>query len=369
MEKKSQSEILDSLTKDDYKNIILPTDDFFDEESFSSSYSESEEKKEQKKKKFRFGHNIYESYSSYYLSETVLKIDSQNIKFVKKININEFTVYNPSLPWFNENLFTILVDFCKKEKKSIFFSPDFILNDVSGKLLLEKIPKFKENIHCLKDWIDKNKKYDLIGEVSIDYLTNPKSKKFNQTKKYINIINLFKLIENEVNINSNIKTKFEALFNLVYGNEKILVITTDGNYEQYLQNLKISKIFKNDKDSEDKNISEAINILKLIKNSQINFIVLYVPRSYVNVKYTYSDNNKIMKLEEDLKKLTDKVAIENKKLNDKISELRKENKDLHDNVTILKTENKDLHDNVTILKTENKDLNKKVKELTKYNMD
>ena len=245
---KSQNEILESLTKDDYKKIILPKDDFFDEESISSSYSESEEKKEQKdKKKFRFGHNIYESYSSYYLSETVLNIDSQKVKFVKSVNINEFATYNPSLPWFDEKLFTILVNFCKNGKKSIFFNPDYIINDISGEVLLEQIPKFKENIHCLKDWIKKERQYDLIGEISIDYLTNPKARKLIQTIKYIDIIKLLQLIENEEDINRKIKTKFEALFNLVYGNEKILVITTDGNYEQYLNNLKNSKIFKDEK--------------------------------------------------------------------------------------------------------------------------
>ena len=88
---------------------------------------------------------------------------------MKRVNINEFTAYNPSLPWFNEKLFTILVDFCKN-KKSIFFNPDYIMNDINGEVLLEQIPKFKENIHCFKDWIKKERKYDLIGKVSINYL-------------------------------------------------------------------------------------------------------------------------------------------------------------------------------------------------------
>ena len=47
MEKLSQAKILESLTIDDYKNIKLPQDDFFDDKSVSSSDSDSEEKADQ----------------------------------------------------------------------------------------------------------------------------------------------------------------------------------------------------------------------------------------------------------------------------------------------------------------------------------
>ena len=46
MEKLSQAKILEKLTIDDYKNIKLPQDDFFDDKSVSSSVSDSEEKVE-----------------------------------------------------------------------------------------------------------------------------------------------------------------------------------------------------------------------------------------------------------------------------------------------------------------------------------
>ena len=361
---KSQFEILESLTKEDFKNIILPKDDFFDEESISSSYSESEEKKEQKdKKKFRFGHNIYESYSSYYLSETVLGIDCQNVKSVKSVNINELVTYNQNLSWFNEKLFTILLDFCKNEKKNIYFNPDYIMNDIRGEVLLEQIPKFKENIHCFKHWIKKERKYDLIGEVSIDYLTNPKARKLTQTIKYIKFINLLKKIENKEDISANIKTKFEALFNLVYGNEKILVITTDGNYEQYLNNLKNSKIFKDEENIEVNNTdSKTLEILKEIKQSKINFIMIYVPRSYVNIEYNYSNEDKIKQLSDAVHILqgeVSKLKEENKILSDKIIKLTDEE------VSKLKEENKILSDKVIKLTEENKDLKDKIAKITK----
>lgn len=114
-----QDEILESLTPNDYKNIILPSDDFFDDRSVSSisdSESMNEQNNDKGKKKIRFGHDIYEKYSAYYICETVLKIDSQNIKYVNEVNLNALTVYNRKLSYFDEKLFSMLLDFCKKKK-------------------------------------------------------------------------------------------------------------------------------------------------------------------------------------------------------------------------------------------------------------
>jgi hypothetical protein len=47
-----------------------------------------------------------------------------------------------------------------------------------------ELKKFKQNIQCLRDWIKKEKKYDIIGEVSINYLNKfHNNRKLEQTRK------------------------------------------------------------------------------------------------------------------------------------------------------------------------------------------
>ena len=112
IEDDSQDKILESLTAKDYYNIILPKDDFFDIPSDSSS-SENDE---------------YEKYTAYYLRETVLE-DPKNIKYINEVDINKLTAYDRTLARFDDNLFDILLKFCKKETKNIIFHPDYIINN------------------------------------------------------------------------------------------------------------------------------------------------------------------------------------------------------------------------------------------------
>jgi len=337
MKDQIQYQILQKLTKDDYFDIQLPNDHFFDEES---SCSEQEDNKEpEPKRKYRFGHNIYEFYGSYYLSETVLNIDCQRIKFNITVDINGFVSWDLRQPWFDKRLFQILFDFCKDEKKNFFFSPDYILNDISGKLLLDRLPSFPQNIQYFRNWIKAERKYDLIGEISINYLTNTKDKKYFQTMKYIRFIKLLKSIEDDKNIDDKKKTLFEEKLKLIYGNEKVLVLTTDGNYDQYLKNLRASKIFEEDKkiEEEKKNSqshhldTEPIKILKLL-NTDINFILIYVPRGYVNISYnqckeanTLRDELQNVKSELEKQNLSiSKLNVENKNLSTQVEKLREE---------------------------------------------
>ena len=104
-------------------------------------------------KKICLGHDIYEKYSAYYICKSILNIDSQNIKYTKGVNLNELTVYNRGLPYFHENLFFILYEFCKKEKNNIIFKQDYILNNVSGQKLVDWIENFKQNVQSLRNWI------------------------------------------------------------------------------------------------------------------------------------------------------------------------------------------------------------------------
>ena len=368
-----QDIILESLSIKDYKDIRLPADDFLDDGS-SSSFSDSENMREPnnndgEKKKFRFGHNIYEKYSAYYICETVLNIDSQNIKYTKDINLNELTTYDRSLPYFDENLFSILYEFCKKEKNNIIFKPDYILNDISGQKLINGIENFKQNIQCLRDWIKKDNKYDIIGEVSINYLTKShNNRKLAQTEKYIKFIQLFNEIKKAKEIKDKIKINFEKLFELIYGNEKVLLITTDGRYDDYLNNLKKSKIFANDTENDEDNNIYPIKILKQIKSSDIHFIITYVPRAYVNIKSVYSNENEMEILRKNFENLNNKVKIlteENNRLGDLSKEIKKlteENNrlgDLSKEVKKLTEENKVLNNKVSNLNKEIENLKKK----------
>lgn len=259
-----------------------------------------------------------------------MDIDSQDIKYTNDINLNELTVFNRSLPYFDEKLFSILYEFCKKEEKNIIFKPDYILNNVSGQKLIDGIKNFKQNVQCLRDWIDKKKIYDIIGEASIDYLTNSYNiRKLDQTRKYIKFIQLFNKIEKTKEIKEQIKANFEHLFGLIYGNEKILLMTSEGNYDDYLNVLKKSKIFEQDlKNDENINISNdipTIQILKEIKKSKIHFIITYVPRAYVNIKSIYSNENEMKLLKEKFEILSNEVkqlTEENKVLKNEISEIK-----------------------------------------------
>ena len=306
IEDDSQDKILESLTAKDYYNIKLPKDDFFDFQSVSS-LSDNEDSKDAKKR-YRFGQNMYEKFSAYYLCETVLE-NPKNIKFIDEVDINKLTVFDRSLSWFDDNLFDILLKFCKQDTKNIIFHPDYIINNIEGKNLIEKIKKYKENIHCFKDWIKNDKKYDLIGEISVDYLTTSKERKLSQTQKYINFIRLFEEIEKCQNIKTKIKKEFEEKLGLINENEKILVLTSDGNYEDYLNNLKQSKIFKTKKNNEtdDPGLTIPQKILKVLKISGVHFIIIYVPRAYVNIQPAYSENETIKIMKEKIDYLTDVI--------------------------------------------------------------
>ena len=351
----TQYQILKDLEKDNYFDIKLPNDEFFDEESSCSEQEDNEQKR-----RYRFGHNIYECYGSYYLAETVLHIDSQRIKFNMKVDINVLVSLDLRQPWFDMRLFQILFEFCKGEKKNFIFNPDYILNDVSGKLLLDNLPSFKQNIKYFRNWIKAERKYDLIGEISIDYLTKSKEKKYSQTLKYIRFIKLLKSIENDNSIERKKKTLFEEKFNLIYGNEKVLVITTDGNYEQYLKNLRTSKIFGEDeKKEEEKNYyqsnnieTEPIKILKLL-NTDINFILTYVPRAYVNIKTNQC--NEIKALREKLQNLERLFSKKFEEQNLSIAKLTEENK-------IFQTQIRNFETQVTNLTEENKKMKMMMKE-------
>lgn len=353
-----QDKILESLSINDYKDIRLPADDFLDDGS-ASSFSDSENRNEPndnegRKKKFRFGHNIYEKYGAYYICETVLNMDSQDIKYTKGegVNLNELTTYNRSLPYFDEKLFSILYEFCKNEKQNVIFKPDYILNNVSGQKLIDGIEKFKQNIQCLRDWIEKDKKYDIIGEVSINYLTTFRNnRKLEQTIRYIKFIKLFSTIENANEIKEKIKLNFEHLFELIYGNEKILLITSDGNYDDYLNTLKKSKIFENNAINDENNNILPFKILKEIKNSDIHFIITYVPRAYVNIKTIYSNEKEmeiIKKKFEDLSNDVKRLTEENKQLgglNEKVKKLTEENMVLNNKICYLNKEIENLKNN------------------------
>lgn len=274
--------------------------------------------------------------------------------------MNALTVYNRKLSYFDEKLFSMLLDFCKKKNSNIIYKPDYILNNITGQQLIDGIENFKLNMQSFRNWIKKDKKYDLIGEVSIDYLTNPNNiKKLIQTKKYIDFIKLFNSIEKENEIKFSIKANFEKLFGLINENEKVLIMTSDGNYESYLYNLKQSNIFKNDTDNNEYNNNLSLDILNEVKKSGINFIITYVPRAYVNIKPIYSNDNEIEKLKNNMEILNKRVTEEKKRFEDKVKLLTEENKRVGNEIKKVTEENKALNHKIDDLKKEIKILKNK----------
>ena len=325
MEEESQEKILERLKPNDYFKIVLPDDDFLDNRSFSESDDTSgANSSKNEKEKYRFGQNIYEKYSSYYFSETILKLNKseiKNINYKTDVNVNQLTVYDTRQPWFNGKIFDYLVDFCKSENDIVIFKPDYIINNIKGSKLSERIKIYEQNIQYLRNWISPDKNYDLIGEISINYLTN--KKEIEQTKKYVKIIQILQKIQNDNDISIEVKKAFEKKFNLVNENEKVLVLTSDGNYESYLETLKNSDVFKENDNkiivSDKDDISSEI--LKTLKESGINFIFIYTPRAYVNIKPIYYGNPKIENDVSEMKKIISILAEENNKLKEQVKEL------------------------------------------------
>ena len=184
---------------------------------------------------------------------------------------------------------------------------------------------------------------------------------FVKISKYIEFIKLFKSIKNQMEIKPEIKKKFEEKFGLIYDNEKVLIMTFDGNYNEYLNFLKYSKIFQNEKDNKSNIIEDNItfnelnyneinnmnsinccnfdknmdahnnmsqNMLNKIKNSGINCFIIHVPRANVNVKSNYSINsNEFLELKKDVEKLKNNVidlTNDTNLLKEKVRKLEKE---------------------------------------------
>ena len=128
----------------------------------------------------------------------------------------------------------------------------------------------------------------------------------------------------------------------------------------HLNYLRESKIFKEEKDEIENNDSNykdkvPIKILKLLK-TDINFILVYVPRGYVNIKSNNSNEVKVLK--EEFEKLKRELSNSINKINDlktQITKLTEENKIFQNKVTNLQTQ-------VNILTEENKQLKLKIGE-------
>ena len=307
IEDDSQDKILESLTAKDYYNIILPKDDFFDIPSDSSS-SENDE---------------YEKYTAYYLRETVLE-DPKNIKYIKEVDINKLTAYDRTLAWFDDNLFNILLKFCKKETKNIIFHPDYIINNIEGQNLKERIKKYNKDVIYFEDWIKNDKKYDLMGEVSLSHLTTSKDRILLQIKKYIKFFRLFEEIEECKNIKTEIKKEFEENLGLINGNEKILVLKFAGNNEDYLNYLKQSKIVINDKNNEidDGGLTPLQTIFKELKTSGVHFITIYIWRDHVKNRPANPQDEALEKIRKDLDVIKEQIN----EIRLGIMELEKKNK-------------------------------------------
>lgn len=166
----------------------------------------------------------------------------------------------------------------------------------------------------------KNKKYDLIGEVSINHLTE--NRKIDQTSKYINVINLFHEIQKNWRINPGEKQIFEDKFELVAENEKILILMFDGNY---LINLEDSKAFKDNNNEEivlNNKLNTSQQILDEVKKSGIIFIIVYIPRAYENIEPSHSKLDNFESIQNQIDERTvNKIKDENEKLKESVNNI------------------------------------------------
>ncbi len=88
--------------------------------------------------------------------------------------------------------------------------------------------------------------------------------------------------------------EFESIYLLSNERKKLFLIATDSEYKVYLSNLKQSKIYKEDNCESENN---SVEILNLINDSVIPYLIVYIPHGYVNLK-KYLENNRNNKIEE-----------------------------------------------------------------------
>jgi len=232
---------------------------------------------------FNFNGKIYELYIQSLLMQIFKCFEIKENSFQFLCNINEKKIKD-----LNEIELDFLVNNMDSElfEKSIFYLSKNILlwnfkgnyYEIDGKRPISDI-QFK---------LEKNKKYDVLGEIGLNALEDEnKIEQFIKYKKLLNYLSEYENATKNNNLNNFLnKTGFKI------NNEKIIFFVTDSKFANIYKNIKKSKLYKE------------------MKNSKVNFVLLYLSTG-LNEQVILSDFlSKVEKSSKDIS-ICEKIKISN----------------------------------------------------------
>ena len=166
---------------------------------------------------------------------------------------------------------------------------DILIKNVTKKAISNLITDLRGNIIAESNLekLDDKKKYQIIGEVAKDILSQSKDK-IKQISKYIDIIlinNKLKQISHKITNLETVLKGFETI-NLNFNDDKIFMIISDGSFIKLSKahNIKEDEIKSNNNPNEREkmNIKYFKKIVNLLNDSGIPYIIFYLPSEIKN---------------------------------------------------------------------------------------
>ena len=132
--------------------------------------------------------------------------------------------------------------------------------------------------------MDKNKNYQIIGEVAKNIL-HQSSDKIKQINKYVDIILINDILKNLKSTEN--KKQLEMNFNTLnfnFDDDKIIMIVTDGSYIKLLKASNSNEILENQSltNRDKKDIQNYRKIMQLLEKSKIPYIIFFIPNDIRN---------------------------------------------------------------------------------------
>ena len=163
---------------------------------------------------------------------------------------------------------------------------DFMIKNINKDIILNIQKIFKGNIICSSDLnsLDKNKNYQIIGEVAKNIL-HQSSDKIKQINKYVDIILINDILKNLKSTEN--KKQLEMNFNTLnfnFDDDKIIMIVTDGSYIKLLKASNSNEILENQSltNRDKKDIQNYRKIMQLLEKSKIPYIIFFIPNDIRN---------------------------------------------------------------------------------------